>query len=159
MAWLELWLVNRDLRRGGVQSIGFVPEPKWRFVRWFLFLDRQTQTNETGSWKHWLLFAGSQFTRILLVSAVCFAVVWPPSVLVLMVFAYECCYDVSSAYTCHEWCYRRMWVPQLFKAARGSVLGLLTTPLFVMLWLVRCGWALKNQGGTGFRRVVKPSTV
>ncbi|KAK7753572.1 hypothetical protein SLS62_004430 [Diatrype stigma] len=146
--WLELWLVNRDLRRGAVQAIGFIPEPRYRWLRWFLFLDRPGQNHETGSWRHWLLFARSQFVRVLLVSAASFALVWPPSVLILGLYAYKCCRDVPTP-KCHEWCYEKKWEPQIFKAIRGSVLGLLTTPLFVMLWLVRCGWALKSQRGSG----------
>lgn len=38
--FIELVLVNRDLRTGHIQPIGFMPEPSWPLVRWFVLLDR-----------------------------------------------------------------------------------------------------------------------
>ena len=163
--WLELWLVNRDLRRGNVEPIGFIPEPKHRVLRWFMFLDRHNQDSEIGSRKHWFQFAVSQFTRALLVSLVSFVLMWGPSVAILTLFSlnkptpcpcaglavpYQCLIAqelmrIASPMCSNDWCYRKKWTPQIFKTVKGSMLGLLTTPLFVMFWLVRCGWALKSK--------------
>lgn len=38
--FIELILVNRDLRSGHIQPIGFIKEPSNAIVRWFLLLDR-----------------------------------------------------------------------------------------------------------------------
>ena len=170
--WLELWLVNRDLRNGSIQPIGFIPQPRNRFLRWFMFLDRHKQSSETGSRRHWVQFAGSQFTRALLVSLVSFLLMWGPSVAILTVFSvkgrapglppdlwaglvvpYQCVVvqniTKTAETTCdNDWCFPKKWVPEIFKTVRGGILGLLTTPLFVMFWLVRCGWALKSKETT-----------
>ncbi len=182
--WLELWLVNRDLRRGKVQAIGFVPEPSCRFVRWFMFLDRnqdeqgqrgQEEDHETVSRSRSRCcmrsthFALSQFTRALLASLLAFAVLWGPGVGILTAFSFNRrrqfpvpCAGLAVPYACQvvqavrnaavatpicgkDWCYWKRWAPQIFKTARGSVLAVLTAPLFVMFWLVRCGWALKEK--------------
>ncbi|RYP93108.1 hypothetical protein DL770_000765 [Monosporascus sp. CRB-9-2] len=146
--WLELWLVNRHLRRGRLQAIGFMPEPKTRFFRWFMFLSgRPVRNHERGASKlmHWLLFAGSHFARALIVSAVAFTVVWVPSVAVLMYVSLKGDEKKNTPGCEHDWCYKKKWAPQIFKSVKGSVLGMLTTPLFVIFWLVRCGWALKNN--------------
>ncbi|RYP59477.1 hypothetical protein DL769_008508 [Monosporascus sp. CRB-8-3] len=146
--WLEVWLVNRHLRRGRVQAIGFMPEPKTRFFRWFMFLnDRPVRDHERGGGKmmHWLLFAGSHFARALIVSAVAFTVVWAPSVAVLMFVSLKGDEKKGTPGCEHDWCYKRKWAPQIFKSVKGSVLGILTTPLIVLFWLVRCGWALRNN--------------
>ncbi|RYP09095.1 hypothetical protein DL765_008575 [Monosporascus sp. GIB2] len=146
--WLEVWLVNRHLRRGRVQAIGFMPEPKTRFFRWFMFLDRQQREQDhklEASMIHWMLFAGSHFARALIVSAVAFTVMWAPSVAVLMFVSLSGDEKKFTPGCEHDWCYKKKWAPQIFKSVKGSVLGILTTPLFVMFWLVRCGWALKNN--------------
>ncbi|RYP11218.1 hypothetical protein DL764_000174 [Monosporascus ibericus] len=146
--WLEVWLVNRHLRRGRLQAIGFMPEPKTRFFRWFMFLnDRPVRNHERRGSRmmHWLLFASSHFARALIVSAVAFTVVWAPSVGVLMLVSLNGGERKLPPGCEHDWCYKKKWAPQIFKSVKGSVLGILTTPLFVIFWLVRCGWALKKN--------------
>ncbi|KAL3962835.1 hypothetical protein ACCO45_004358 [Purpureocillium lilacinum] len=44
-----------------------------------------------------------------------------------------------------DWVYADRWAPQVFKLVLGGVLGLLTTPLMAMFWLVRAGW--EAEGG------------
>ncbi|OAA55234.1 hypothetical protein SPI_08329 [Niveomyces insectorum RCEF 264] len=49
MTWfIELVLVNRDLRSGHVQPIGFIKEPSMPLLRWFLLLDRLPKHDEAG---------------------------------------------------------------------------------------------------------------
>ncbi|CAJ2505824.1 Uu.00g132180.m01.CDS01 [Anthostomella pinea] len=133
---VELMLVNRDLKKGGVQPIGFIPEPKWSLVRWYLFLDRKEQTRKVRSWRHWLAFLRSQVVRALLLAVVFFPIVWGPSVGFLRLVGQR---------QGDDWYYKKEWVPQIFKLIQGAALGLLTTPLIVMFWLTRCGWALRNH--------------
>ncbi|KAI1211162.1 uncharacterized protein F4807DRAFT_27318 [Annulohypoxylon truncatum] len=133
---IELFLVNRDLRKGGVHPIGFIPEPKNRLVRWFMFLDRPEQTHEVRSIVHWLGFLRSQILRSLIMAVVFFPIIWGPSIGFLV---------LSGRWQGDDWYYDRVWAPQVFKLIQGAVLGLLTTPPMVIFWLTRCGWALKNN--------------
>ncbi|KAI8625952.1 hypothetical protein F5Y19DRAFT_236301 [Xylariaceae sp. FL1651] len=134
--FVEALLVNRDLRKGAVQSIGFLPKPRWKFLRWFMFLDRQEQTHEVRSIEHWLRFLFSQVIRSLIMAAVFFPFIWGPSIGFLI---------LAGDYVDGDWYYSAKWAPQIFKLAQGAVLGLLSTPLMVVFWLTRCGWALKKD--------------
>ncbi|KAI1499939.1 hypothetical protein F5X99DRAFT_263587 [Biscogniauxia marginata] len=133
---IELLIVNRDLKKGGVQPIGFLPEPKWSWLRWFMFLDREEQTHPVRSFVHWLLFLWSQIIRALLVAVVVFPFIWGPSLGFLVLVGRK---------SQGDWWYEKVWIPEIFKLVQGAVLGLLTTPLMVMFWLARCGWALRNN--------------
>ncbi|KAI1092042.1 hypothetical protein F5B19DRAFT_238178 [Rostrohypoxylon terebratum] len=133
---IELFLVNRDLRKGGVHPIGFIPEPKNRLMRWFMFLDRPEETHVVRSFVHWLSFLRSQMIRSLIIAVVCFPIIWGPSIGFLV---------LSGTWGGDDWYYDRVWAPQVFKLIQGGVLGLLTTPPMVIFWLTRCGWALKNN--------------
>ncbi|KAI1490203.1 hypothetical protein F5X96DRAFT_637346 [Biscogniauxia mediterranea] len=137
ITWLiEVIIVNRDLKKGGVQPIGFLPEPKWRWLRWFMLMDRKKQTHTVRSFVHWLAFLWSQVIRALIVAVVFFPFVWGPSIGFLA---------LTGQYHDGDWWYETVWTPEIFKLVQGAVLGLLTTPLMVMFWLARCGWALKNN--------------
>ncbi|KAJ8111985.1 hypothetical protein ONZ43_g5495 [Nemania bipapillata] len=131
---IESLLVNYDLRKGGVQPIGFIPEPKSKYLRWFMFLDRQEDTHKVSSLKHWLRFLFSQVIRSLISAAVVFPFVWGASVGFLTLFGHH---------EDNDWYYSATWAPEIFKLVQGAVLGLLFTPLMVMFWLVRRGWALQ----------------
>ncbi|KAI0887722.1 uncharacterized protein GGS22DRAFT_154106 [Annulohypoxylon maeteangense] len=133
---IELFLVNRDLRKGGVHPIGFIPEPKNKLMRWFMFLDRPKQTHEVRSIVHWLGFLRSQILRSMIIAVVCFPFIWGPSIGFLV---------LAGRWEGNDWYYDRVWAPQVFKLIQGGVLGLLTTPPMVIFWLTRCGWALKNN--------------
>lgn len=133
---IELFLVNRDLRKGGVHPIGFIPEPTSRVMRWFMFLDRPEQTHEVRSIVHWLSFLWSQILRALLIAVAFFPVVWGATIGFLI---------IAGRWEGDDWYYDKVWTPQVFKLIQGGVLGLLTTPPMVIFWLTRCGWALKNN--------------
>lgn len=49
MTWfIELVLVNRDLRSGHIQPIGFIREPNNALLRWFLLLDRRRRPTSSS---------------------------------------------------------------------------------------------------------------
>ncbi|KAI1162143.1 hypothetical protein F5B18DRAFT_408314 [Nemania serpens] len=137
--WIsESILVNFDLRRGGVQPIGFIPEPRWKYVRWYMFLDRRKQTHEVSSLKHWLRFLFSQVIRSLILAVVCFPFIFGVSLGFLTLFGEHRGKD-------WDWYYSATWAPQIFKLVQGALLGLLFTPLMVIFWMTRCGWALRSM--------------
>ncbi|KAI1111717.1 hypothetical protein F5Y14DRAFT_304496 [Nemania sp. NC0429] len=152
--WIpESIIVNYDLKRGGVQPIGFIPEPPWRYVRWYMFLDRRKQTQKVSSLKHWLRYLWSQVLRSLILAVASFPFIFGVSVGVLTPFGHHEHGD-------WDWYYSSAWAPEIFKLAQGAVLGLLFTPLMVMFWMTRCGWALlsmeKQSGGSRGVRATTP---
>ncbi|KAK1759610.1 hypothetical protein QBC47DRAFT_111896 [Echria macrotheca] len=146
ITWLvELVLVNRDLSRGSVAPIGFIPppSPSWIYLRRFLFLDRhhhEEHQNEgvggMGRIKGWVNFLASQVIRALVVAVGMFVLLWPASVGILMVLGEKAGGD---------WEFERVWTPEVFKLVLGAVLGLVETPVFAGFWLVRAGWALRTN--------------
>lgn len=137
---LELVLVNRDLARGAVAPIGFLPIPKTKLARWFFFLDRQDDASKPGGWRHWAAFWASQMVRAMVVSVGCFVVVWPVAVGVMAAVGRK---EEDGG----DYVFGRRWAPQVFKLVLGAVLGGVTTPGFVVFWLARAGWAVKVNGG------------
>ncbi|KAI0103899.1 hypothetical protein GGR51DRAFT_235634 [Nemania sp. FL0031] len=135
---IETALVNYDLRKGGVQPIGFIPEPKWKYLRWFMFLDRHEQTHKVSSLRHWIQFLFSQVLRSLILAILTFPFVFGASVgfLTLVGTRHDGDWD---------WYYPATWTPEIFKLVQGAVLGLLFTPLMAMFWLVKCGWDLRTR--------------
>ncbi|GAP88439.1 putative glycoside hydrolase family 43 protein [Rosellinia necatrix] len=138
---IEAILVNYDLKKGGVQPIGFIPEPRWKYVRWFMFLDRHEQTDEVRSINHWLRFLFSQIIRSLVLAVIFFPFIFGVSVGILTIVGKHNNSD-------WDWYYSATWAPEIFKLVQGAVLGLLFTPPMVMFWLARCGWALQSREGT-----------
>ncbi|KAI0973357.1 hypothetical protein F4678DRAFT_25195 [Xylaria arbuscula] len=132
---IESLLVNYDLRTGGVQPIGFIPEPKWRHVRWFMLLDRPEQMYKVRSFKHWFLFLFSQIIRSLILAALCFPFIFGVSVGLL---------TIVGKHKGNDWYYKAKWAPEVFKLVQGASLGLVATPLMVIFWLARCGWELQS---------------
>ncbi|KAI0505849.1 hypothetical protein F5B22DRAFT_489708 [Xylaria bambusicola] len=139
---IQSLLVNFDLRKGGVQPIGFLKEPRWQYLRWFMFLDRQEQTLKVRSFTHWLIFLVSQAIRGLILAVIFFPVIFGVSVGLL---------TLVGAYEDGDWYFSPMWAPQIFKLVQGALLGLLFTPPMAAFWLVRCGWAQQNREGQSSR--------
>ncbi|KAI0430768.1 hypothetical protein F5Y09DRAFT_306845 [Xylaria sp. FL1042] len=139
---IESILVNYDLRKGGVQPIGFIPEPKWKYLRWFMFLDRQEQTYEVRGVKHWFWWFFSQVIRSLILAVVTFPFIFGASVGIL---------TTVGSYRHSDWYFMARWAPELFKLVQGAVLGFLFTPLIVIFWLARCGWTLQSTEGQSSR--------
>lgn len=141
ITWLaELALVNQDLKHSRVQAIGSFGEPGNRLVRWFMFLDRSDAKYEGGCLAHWMVFLFSQVLRAFLVAVVTFALFIGPTIGFMTLVGTRNGGDWTYVGTVHP--SLEGWVPMMFKGVLGASVGLLTTPLFAMFWLVRCGWAL-----------------
>ncbi|KAI0026206.1 hypothetical protein F4780DRAFT_13911 [Xylariomycetidae sp. FL0641] len=142
LTWLvELVMVNYDLKKGGVQPIGFISEPRHPMLRWFMFLDRKEPTTATGGFAHWVTFLLSQILRAFIIAVIFFPFVFGASVGFLSIVGH---------YRDGDWEYDPKWKPQLFKLIQGISLGVLATPPMVIFWLTRCGWAIqKNEKDYG----------
>ncbi|KAI0197859.1 hypothetical protein F4808DRAFT_287452 [Astrocystis sublimbata] len=134
---IETIIVNWDLKTKGVQPIGFIPEPRRRFARWFMYLDRPERTDDTSTIAHWSRFVLSQLTRSLLLAAASFPIIFGASVGFLTLVGERHPND-------WDWYYDPKWAPQIFKLVQGATLGIVITPLIAMFWLARCGWAMRD---------------
>ncbi|CAK7231175.1 hypothetical protein SBRCBS47491_007841 [Sporothrix bragantina] len=171
--FIELVLVNRDLRSGHIQPIGFLREPKNALLRWFLLLDRRPTTAATPTEgatsnddlrrplsaphdpenchceQHSEQYEIGSWKHwfVFLVSQLIRALM----VGVLMWFLmWGPSIGILIAVGDHRgndwWFDGTSWAPPIFKLVFGGVLALLTTPPFAAFWLVRCGWAVQaNQ--------------
>lgn len=156
MTWfIEMLIVNMDLRKGSVQPIGFLAEPGggglWvRFKRWFLQLDGRPAPSGGGLGQR-LRRGGStavaQAARAFVVAVACFPWLFGPSVGVLIAVGTR---DGG------DWDFDSRWAPEVFKLVLGATLALLTTPFFATYWMVKRGWELNaaTGGGVGARPVV-----
>jgi hypothetical protein len=134
VTWMiELALVSHDLRSGNVQAIGFVPEPKNRWVRWFMLLDQVDKPEPTTREfvMEWATFLVNNALRGFLVAVVSFPFFWPASVGILTTLGTR---------TGGDWDYQRTWTPEIFKGILGAALAVVTTPPMAAYWLARYGW-------------------
>ncbi len=174
MTWfIELVLVNRDLRGGTVQPVGFIPEPSNRLVRWFLLLDRRApaasdadssddndmrrplsaphdENCRCGDDRHieQHYAPGSwQHWAAFLVSQLLRALLVGVAAFVVLIGPTIGLLIAAGDKRGGDWSFDgTSWAPPLFKLIYGGVLALLTTPPFAAFWLVRCGWAVQaNQ--------------
>ncbi|ORY86816.1 hypothetical protein BCR37DRAFT_124130 [Protomyces lactucae-debilis] len=130
---------NGDLRNGKVQAIGFIKEPRNRFLRWYFFLDaEQPAQGSKRSAKQWIVFLVMQLVRALLYAILLFFIFWPITVAALTAPGISD-YDGNGEYS-----YGRRWTPQVFKLLLGGLLGLFTTPPMTALWLLTVGWRLRR---------------
>ncbi|KAG9255530.1 uncharacterized protein F5Z01DRAFT_651402 [Emericellopsis atlantica] len=124
LTWFVEWLlVANDLRRHSVQPIAFLEQPTSSSLRWLLFLERNPSTK--------LHNALQQALRGFLLCVPAFLVLWPVSVGILTMVGEK---------QGGDWVFERLWTPQVFKAILSGVLGLVTTPVMAMFWMVRAGW-------------------
>ncbi|KAK4180303.1 hypothetical protein QBC36DRAFT_356861 [Triangularia setosa] len=164
VTWLiELFLVNRDLKTGGVAPVGFLPP--WlvdnKAVRWFLSLPPASSSSPppppsekgvtvvsspgrispypgTGSGVlGWASFLFGQAAKSMVVAVVSFLIFWGPTVGLLIA--------AGRSNGRGDWEYDVTWTPQLFKLILGGVLGLVTTPVMAGVWLVRAGWVMGDN--------------
>ncbi|KAL2206893.1 hypothetical protein CC79DRAFT_1370289 [Sarocladium strictum] len=147
LTWfVELGLLRFDLRHKSVQPIGFIPKPSKAWLRWLFYLPPADSSDDdragavppprTISFRAILPEALRGFML-----AVCgLLVLWPIGVGALTAFGEK--QEGSLDYV-----YDDRYVPQGFKAVLGGLLGLLTTPLMALFWLVRAGWEAEGVDG------------
>lgn len=142
ITWLvELAIVNQDLKHGRVQPVGSIEEPKNRLLRRYLFLDRERAKYEGGCLAHWAAFLFSQVLRAFIIAVLSFAILIGPTIGFLILVGHH---------NGGDWTYhggeltpsQDNYIPMIFKGVLGAALGLYTTPIFALFWMVRCGWAL-----------------
>ncbi|KAK0708275.1 hypothetical protein B0H67DRAFT_556793 [Lasiosphaeris hirsuta] len=160
ITWLiELLIVQRDLKHGGVAAIGFVPKPTHPFLR-CRPLRRDpthppppnpnqdatpasspapTARDPPGPVARFTTFLLSQALRAFLVAVASFVLLWPPAVGIL---------TAVGTRSGGDWVFEKTWAPQVFKLVYGGVLALLTTPPFAAFWLIRGGWAQMDVAAT-----------
>ncbi|KAI3321343.1 hypothetical protein HD806DRAFT_524243 [Xylariaceae sp. AK1471] len=146
ITWIvECFIVSFHLRKGLVPPIGFIREPKNRFMRWYFFLDHE-QSQEIRGFKPWLHLILSNAIRSLILLAAFFPVVFGASIGFL---------TLVGTRRGADWYYDVVWAPQVFKLIFGVAVGSTCTPLMASFWLVRCGWVLKARSGTDGGRSVE----
>lgn len=135
LTWfVEKGLVTYDLSRRSVQPIGFIPEPSASWQRKLFFLPPlglPAASNEAAPRVSILASLFQQALRGFLLAIVGFFLLWPAGVGILTAFGTRSGGDYA---------YGDRWTPQVFKLVLGGLLGLLTTPLMAMFWLVKAGW-------------------
>lgn len=137
LTWfVEMFLVRTDLGKRAVQPIGFIPEPSNRFLRWLFFLSSGKTKTQISARRAAVMYQLQQALRGLLLSVVAFVFLWPVGVGALTLFGERDGADYE---------YANRWVPQFFKLVFGGVLGLLTTPLMALFWLLKAGWEAEAQ--------------
>ncbi|CAK7262599.1 hypothetical protein SEPCBS119000_000041 [Sporothrix epigloea] len=174
MTWfIELVLVNRDLRSGHIQPIGFIREPQNALLRWFLLLDRRPVSYSAQDLPTGGTTSDSDLRRPLSSphdpeNCACeqhreqyeigswkhwaaFLVSQLIRALMVGVLMWMLMWGPSIGILIalgdkrgNDWWFDgTSWVPPVFKLVFGGLLALLTTPFFASFWLVRCGWALQ----------------
>lgn len=155
ITWMvEMVVVNRDLRHASVRPIGFVDEPVVneasspsapmgslsrrlprmlvRALRWFLLLDApKALRKRRGSIVRKLRYLVAQAVRAFVYSLLLFALLVGPTLGILMGLGVK---------QGGDWFYASRWTPEIYKLLLGGVLALLSSPVFAMYWMVKCGW-------------------
>ncbi|KAF4972488.1 hypothetical protein FSARC_960 [Fusarium sarcochroum] len=143
LTWfVEMGLVSYDLGKRSVQPVGFIPQPTHRWLRWLFFLpppsdpsdsevESEKEPPKQSKIASFVTTVVQGALRGFMLAVVGFFLLWPLSVGLLTVVGEK---DGG------DWRYQDRWVPQAFKAILGGVLGLLTTPLMALFWLIKAGW-------------------
>ncbi|KAI0531659.1 hypothetical protein GGR58DRAFT_223142 [Xylaria digitata] len=139
ITWLVLVFIgNNDLRRGWVDPIGFVREPKGKFLRWYFLLDRENQMpHEVKGWLNWIRFVWSNVLRSLMLFLIFFPPTFGVSVGALSAVGTKTPYG--------DWNFPDTYAPQIYKLIFGLVIGSTATPLISLYTLLRVGWVLKAR--------------
>ena len=131
ITWLIEWLLaTHDLSNGSVQPLGVFREPSHPLLRWLFLLDPHHQPSNV------LAKIFHQALRGFLVCIPSFILLWPICVGALTGLGRR---------SGGDWVFPNTWTPQFFKFVLGGVLGLLTTPLMAMFWLVKAGWEGRRE--------------
>ncbi|CAM1505821.1 Fc.00g114580.m01.CDS01 [Cosmosporella sp. VM-42] len=136
LTWfVELFLVRYDLGNRSVQPIGFIPEPSKPWLRWLFFLPQTRTANQVVTSGVSFRSLPQQAFRGFLLAIAGFLLLWPIGVGAL---------TALGEHDGGDYRYSDRWTPQVFKLLLGGFLGLLTTPLMAMFWLVKAGWEVKQ---------------
>lgn len=155
VTWLIEWLaVTSDLRAGKIAPLAWPCGPK---TRWILGLPRsgggydgergssREGERESSDNRHSTSHRKRSPTpaksprmsllshplRIVAVLVPSFCLIWPPSIGILIA--------LGTAMGDGDYLYPSRWTPQIFKLVFGAVVGLLTTPVMALFWVVREG--------------------
>lgn len=138
--FVELFILRYDLRHRTVQPIGFVSQPTHPWLRLYFFLPRDPTAEIDRKPRPWsILEIIQQGLRGFSFAVVSFLILWPIFMGALTGFGRK----EGADYVYHD-----RWLPQVFKLILGGVLGLLTTPLMAMFWLIKAGWEHKKDTPT-----------
>lgn len=140
LTWfVEMALVSYDLSQRSVQPIGFIAEPVRPWLRWFFLLPAETSQSHFDAKKRPATVFLEGLLRGFMLSVVAFILLWPPAVGIMTALGEQEGGDRLFA---------DRWTPQFFKFVLGGLLGLFTTPLMAMFWLVKAGWQAKHHSGS-----------
>ncbi|PNY29614.1 serine protease EDA2, partial [Tolypocladium capitatum] len=145
LTWfVEMGLVAHDLAQRSVQPIGCIDEPAHPWLRRLFFLPpgRETAIRRLRAASFGSVM--QQALRGFALSVPAFLALWPAAVGILTAVGRR---------RGGDYVYSDRWTPQVFKLVLGGLLGLLTTPLMAVFWLVRAGWEAKHTSGAEGRRV------
>ncbi|KAG5934327.1 hypothetical protein E4U59_006297 [Claviceps monticola] len=129
--FLKFHLVRNDLRHGIAQPIASGDgELLSEDVCWLMFLSQETGEAVEPVRMNSVKWIARHLVRALAFASMVFLAFWPVSLVPLILLGDRDETDFS---------YHRIWVPQIFKTTLGGFLGLLTSPIISMIWLVRAG--------------------
>ncbi|KAG6126381.1 hypothetical protein E4U38_001839 [Claviceps purpurea] len=129
--FLKFNLVRNDLRNGIAQPIAFADDELLNEdVCWLMFLSPETGEAVESVRMDSLKWIARHLVRALVFASMVFLTFWPISLIPLI---------LSGDRDETDFTYRRMWAPQIFKTTLGGLLGLLTSPIISMIWLLRAG--------------------
>ncbi|KZL68596.1 yhl026c-like protein [Colletotrichum incanum] len=134
--FIELIMVEHDMKSGAIRPIGFIREPSHPLVRWLMLLDRK----QTMHSKSRTVSLTEHAIRVVSIFVVSFLLLWPASIGILTTIGER------TGNGDWDWYFQREWAPQAYKAVLGGLLSLLTTPAMASFWLVREGWRLRRGG-------------
>ncbi|KAG5929857.1 hypothetical protein E4U60_007245 [Claviceps pazoutovae] len=129
--FLKFHLVRNDLRHGIAQPIAFGDDELLNEdVCWLMFLSPETGEAVEPVRMNSVKWIARHLVRALVFASIVFLAFWPISLVPLI---------LSGDRDETDFTYRRIWVPQIFKTTLGGLLGLLTSPIISMIWLLRAG--------------------
>ncbi|KAG5979128.1 hypothetical protein E4U55_005542 [Claviceps digitariae] len=135
--FLKFHFVHYDLRHGLVQPIAFVDnQPFTEDICWLMFLSPEREATVERVRMNSVKWIARHVIRALAFASVVFLAFWPTSLIPLIMVG-----DREG----NDFMYHRMWIPQIFKTTLGGMLGLTTSPLLSLLWLVRYGWGADQK--------------
>jgi hypothetical protein len=133
--FIQYAFVERRLDNGSVQPIGFVKRPSSPSMDWFFRLPSNNSTRiEKFAVKSWGSFSQHLMSALLL-SLSSFFILFPPSVVVLLLMTDALSGDMDFMQE-----NRVAWKLLLWETGLGFFFGLVMGTITATLWLIRAGW-------------------